>query len=245
MTLAAAATGLTIDLGGTADADTLTLAAGTNSVTVSNVETITGGAGNDTITKSGGGNSTIIGGSGSDSISAGTGGDVINGGTGNDSIVAGAGTDTVQFTGAIGSATAGTVTRVQTLGADTITNWTGGTDLLRFSEAVFGDLNGAGGVANIDQTQLVLLANTGLALNTANAQIDGAGAISTTNGAFVFVGTNTVGSTVALYWVQRGADATATLADSLTIGESVKIADITLVGTALNTTPGASYAGIA
>ena len=172
---------------------------------------------------------------------------MINGGTGNDSIVAGAGIDTVQFANAIGSATAGTVTRVQTLGVDTITNWTGGTDLLRFSEAVFGDLNGdrAATVGNIDQTQLVLLANTGLALNTADAQIDGGGPIVTTNGAFVFVGTNTVGSTVALYFVQRGADATATLADSLTIGEAVKIADITLVGTALNTTPGASYAGIA
>jgi len=139
------------------------------------------------------------------------------------------------------------VTRVQTLGADTITNWTGGTDLLRFSEAVFGDLDGSGAnltVANLAQTQLVLLANTGLALNTTNAQIDGIGEILTTNGAFVFVGTNTVGSTVALYWVQRGADATATLAESLTIGEAVKIADITLVGTALNTTPGTSYAGI-
>ena len=106
-------------------------------------------------------------------------------------------------------------------------------DSFLFSEAVFGNIDGTGGVGALNEAQVILLASTAANLNTTNAQIDGLGAIAANagNGAFVVVGSNVAGQTVAIYFVRSGADVSISLADSVAIGEAVKIADVVLTGT--------------
>jgi len=123
VTLGAAQSGGTFDLGG--GNDTLMLAGGTNTLTVSNVETVTGGAGNDAITVTG------------------TVGATINGGAGNDAITGGAGNDTVDYSGAAAAVTVNLTT-------GTATDGLGGTDALSGIEIVKGSsfndtLTGGGG----------------------------------------------------------------------------------------------------
>ncbi len=87
----------TLDMSGAGAAVTLTLASTTaqntgayGTMTVTNIENLTGGSGNDVLT--GDGNANII--------SAGAGNDTLTGGGGNDTLDGGAGTDTAVFTGA-------------------------------------------------------------------------------------------------------------------------------------------------
>jgi Ca2+-binding RTX toxin-like protein len=195
--------------------------------------TITGGDLADTIS-GGGGADLIVGGAGADTITvvaAGT--DTVTGGQGADTIelTATGAADTVRF--ALASGTAGTAAAATSLGIDVITNFSGGTDILNFSEAAFGNLNGGAGVASIDQTQVIALANTATVMNGANAQIDGDGAITVTNGAFAVVGTNAAGNTVALYFITSGADVATTIAAGVTAGTVVQIATIGLIDGAL------------
>jgi len=204
---------------------------------------ITGGTAGDVIT-SGSGADTINGGTGGgDLITAGAGADNITvAAAGADTIIGGQGADTIELTGtgavdtirfASASGTAGSAAAATSLGIDVITNFTGGTDILNFSEAALGNLNGAAGVASLDQTQVILLANTTTAMNGANAQIDGAGAVTVTNGAFAVVGTNAAANTVALYFITSGADVTTTIAAGVTAGTVVQIATIGIIGSAL------------
>ena len=77
-----------------------------------------GGAGNDTL-NGGSGNDTLDGGTGNDTLDGGSGNDTLDGGTGNDTLTGGGGNDTFKFeTG---------------FGADTITDFTRGSDTLDFS----------------------------------------------------------------------------------------------------------------
>lgn len=82
-------------------------------------DNVDGGAGNDTI-NGGGGNDTFIGGAGDDAIS---------GAAGNDTLTGGAGADVFQFN-----------TNIK-LGADVITDFEQGVDLLEMTGVTFGDLN--------------------------------------------------------------------------------------------------------
>jgi hypothetical protein len=178
--------------------------------------------------------SVITGSQNADTITANTSGGTYTGRGGNDVITlasSGSGVDTVVFAG--GTGTAGSVARATTLGVDTITNFNTANDVFNFSEADFGDLNGGAGVAALDQAQVVLYSGTGVALNSGNAQIDGSGGITLTNGAFALVGTNTAGNTLALYFINSGATAGNTLAQEVSAGTAVKIADISIVGSAL------------
>ena len=196
-----------------------------------------------TMTGASTGNKLLTGGTGADSITVvAAGADTIIGGQGNDviSLTATSGVvDVIRF--ANGTGTAG-IAGATSLGSDTITFFTGGTDDLEFSEATFGNLNGAADVAALDQTQVVVLADLTTALNTANAQIDTAGAITVTNGAFAVVGTNAATNTVALYYIASTATVTHTVTQALAAGTAVKIADIGLVGSALVLT---DFVGIA
>ncbi|MDU7589973.1 MAG: hypothetical protein E7K47_21805, partial [Acidovorax sp.] len=70
ITLGAAVSGLTANLG--AGNDSITLANGTNSITTTNVETVTGGTGADTITTTTA--ATLVGGAGADILNGMTGG---------------------------------------------------------------------------------------------------------------------------------------------------------------------------
>ena len=89
-------------------------------------DNLTGGAGPDTIT-AGDGNDTISGGAGADSIDAGNGTNTITGLTGADTMTGGTGVDTYVF--ASNQTTASTpVLTSTTSAADTITNFTSGTD---------------------------------------------------------------------------------------------------------------------
>ncbi|MFN8723758.1 MAG: beta strand repeat-containing protein [Rhodospirillales bacterium] len=188
-------------------------------------QTLTGTVGADTITATDGAVDTVVGGAGSDTITL------------TETVAA---ADTVAFSGGTGAA--GSLARVTTLGSDTITGYSNAADQLNFSEADFGNLNGGAGVAALDQTQVIVLATVGTALNTANAQIDGSDGITSTNGAFAVVGTNSATNTVALYFITAGATVTNTVTQAIAANEAVKIADITLVGTALNL---ADFVGIA
>jgi Ca2+-binding RTX toxin-like protein len=97
-------------------------------------DTATGSAGADTIT-GGAGNDALTGGAGNDVISGGDGVDTITGGTGKDTMTGGAGADTFVFSA--NATTATPAVNVSTLSAaDTITDFTSGTDKLSGTQAV-------------------------------------------------------------------------------------------------------------
>ena len=179
------------------------------------------------------GNMTVTATTGTNVIVTGAGNDIITGGAAVDNITAGLGNDTIIFAGATGVAAAGSIARVTTLGNDVIADFTSADDVFNFSETDFGDLNGGAGVGALNEAQVVVLANLTTALNTANAQIDGAGEINATNGAFAVIGTNAATETVALYFIQAGATVGNTVTQAVAANEAVQIGTITLVGGAL------------
>lgn len=113
--------------------------------TLDGVNTVYAGAGNDTI-NGGAGNSTIYGGDGVDAITGGTGDEVIfngagddvavNGGAGDDTLWGGAGDDTLT-----GGAGADVFAFAVGNGADTITDFTDGTDMIDLSDLGITSLN--------------------------------------------------------------------------------------------------------
>ncbi len=120
----------------------LTTAQGTweGTDTLSGIENLLSGAGNDLLTGDGGanllasglGNDTLRGGDGADTLRGGGGDDQLDGGTGNDLIDGGAGNDTAIFAGSVGVTVNLALTSAQAtgLGRDTllgIENLTGGT----------------------------------------------------------------------------------------------------------------------
>jgi len=88
-------TNTTATVDGAGGTDTLNLAAGGQTVSVANVETVNGGAGADIITYTTNTTATIIGGNGNDSITTIAGDNSINGGSGRDIINTGTGNDTI------------------------------------------------------------------------------------------------------------------------------------------------------
>ncbi|WP_234461617.1 beta strand repeat-containing protein [Stutzerimonas stutzeri] len=158
----------TIDYSAESSDLTLTLTTGagnssgtvTGNDTISNVENIIGGSGNDSITGSddfnrlegglgndslsgGLGNDTLLGGTGDDTLDGGAGNDTLIGGAGNDTYIGGSGTDLADFSGAASaisiSLTNGTGTD-DSGGSDTfsgVENVTGGSG----NDVLIGDTN--------------------------------------------------------------------------------------------------------
>ena len=170
---------------------------------------------------------TVTGTANADTIVAGSKGLTVNSGKGADTIQFGAGEDTITFSDATGSKVA-----EMDNGFFTITNFTGGTDNLIFSENDYSDLSGAGAAGAIDSKTVGLLANTSTAMNTANAQLDGSGAVDVSaNDAIFFVGTNSAGNTLDVYFVEDdNVVKTATIATAVAAADAVKIGTISIVG---------------
>ncbi len=84
--------------------DSLSLADGANFVDVTNVESVSGGSGNDNITNAGATAATIDGRAGNDSLNGGSGADNLIGGLGADNLSGGASSDTFSYSSASDSA---------------------------------------------------------------------------------------------------------------------------------------------
>jgi Ca2+-binding RTX toxin-like protein len=129
----------TLDYSATAAAVAVTvnLAAGTASgfSTITSIENVTGGTGNDSLTGSAGAN-TLSGGAGTDTLNGGLGTDTLNGGAGDDTLNGGAGTSNDVLSGGTGNDVF-VVDASLALGDDTITDFdanpAGGQDLLDVS----------------------------------------------------------------------------------------------------------------
>ncbi|WP_207541272.1 M10 family metallopeptidase C-terminal domain-containing protein, partial [Sabulicella rubraurantiaca] len=121
VTLAQAVNGMVVELG--SGADTLKLAAGTNSVTVSNTELVLGNSGSDWIIAKGNTATRLEGGAGDDALIGGGGADVLYGGMGQDRLTGGSGPDRFLFKSTLDSMLAA---------PDRITDFTPGQDLLAF-----------------------------------------------------------------------------------------------------------------
>jgi hypothetical protein len=173
-------------------------------------------------------NDTLNGAAESDTLIGGLGADSLTGGTGNDFFIFAGGTD------------AAGVMRATSLGVDRITDFNPVDDTLQFSEAVFGDLDGSGGVGSVAAAKIGLIA-------TRSVQLDGSIRLGTSatvdfaTGALIVVGANGEGP-VELFYVASNVTTTETLAAAVTANKAVKIADITLVGSGLTA---ADFVGIA
>ncbi len=121
-------------------------------------DTLIGGAGNDKL-NGGAGNDTLIGGAGNDIIMGGAGNDIIYGGMGNDTLTGGVGADSFVFNIAANAST----------NLDTITDFTSGTDLLKFTVAALTSLGTLGQFAIGDQR--FWSSNTGVAHDTTDRLI--------------------------------------------------------------------------
>lgn len=165
--------------------------------------TLTGSALADTVI-GGGGNDKLVGGGGDDSLTGGAGADTIIGGAGNDSIdltESSSAADVVVFAGGSTGA-AGSLTRVASLGLDTISGFNPGTastavDRLQCSAADFGIAAATTvvkGGGNVDGNFYIVTAaptGTGVDLN---------GSASGTGPAIVFVGAATGTAGVRVYF---------------------------------------------
>ncbi|EAZ88374.1 calcium-binding protein [Crocosphaera chwakensis] len=85
-------------------------------------------------------NDTLNGGAGNDILTGDTGNDILNGGTGDDSLYGGSGNDTL--TGGVGNDNLifGDFSNFSTIGIDTITDFTKGSDRLLLSQRTFNQL---------------------------------------------------------------------------------------------------------
>ncbi|HJV53156.1 MAG TPA: hypothetical protein VJ652_16935, partial [Noviherbaspirillum sp.] len=117
---------LTVTLGAPGSSDGPT----TGSDTLTDIENVTGGSGNDTIT-GGGGDNLLSGGAGNDSLDGGAGDDTLAGGSGNDTLTGGSGNDTADYGDDAGGVAVD-------LDAGTGTDGNGGTDTLTDIENVTG-----------------------------------------------------------------------------------------------------------
>jgi len=182
------------------------------------VVSVTGNDGNDTIT-GGVGADTLKGGDGNDSIVGNGGADSIEGGAGADNLTGGAGADTFVF-----GATAALN------GADTITDFVSGTDVLNVAA-----FETAGALVNITATpDLTTTAGTvyvlsGLAAGGADSAVAAAAALS---GAANWTGAN------ATAWVivsDNNSSAIYEFVDTAASGDEVAATELTLVGTITGT----------
>jgi Ca2+-binding RTX toxin-like protein len=139
VTLAAPFAG-TVDLGG--GSDRLNLAAGTNTVTVQNVEVVNGNVGNDAITVTGTVGAVLRGLGGNDVLTGGAGRDQLRGGIGADTLEGNGGADVFIFANAESSVA------VQ----DTVLDFEFGVDLLLFTGMLRGDFTWQGNAATFTAT---------------------------------------------------------------------------------------------
>ncbi|MFZ4858504.1 MAG: beta strand repeat-containing protein [Desulfuromonadaceae bacterium] len=148
-------------IGGTAGNDTITnIESIIGSATVVNnlygnfvANSLTGGSGNDTLVGNGGndtlfggaGNDTINGGSGNDTLNGGDGIDTLNGGIGSDLLSGGAGNDIFLFNSALGATN-----------VDTLTDFTGGQDVISLAASIFTGLGTTGGTIDMSATDKLI-----------------------------------------------------------------------------------------
>ncbi len=137
-------------LNGNASANTLSGGDGNDS--------INGGAGDDSM-DGGNGNDILLGGIGNDILNGGNGNDILSGGDGNDTLTGGAGVDSFLYNIAANAST----------NFDTITDFTSGSDQLKFTVAVLTTLGAIGQFAAGDQR--FWSSNTGLAHNATDRLI--------------------------------------------------------------------------
>ena len=188
---------------------------------------VTGGADGQNIT-TGAADDTIDGGAGDDSITGGLGDDSITGGLGDDSITAGAGDDTIVLgaSGDIDTIIYGVA--AVTDGTDTITGFTAGTDVIRFTDggatAIVGaatkgyaaGLGTSDGLGDTDMSaaNVIVITDTqtqsGSAIQTMIGTINGGGGNDIGNGVFIVSGV-TDGTTVNLWYDASAADGDAVL----------------------------------
>ncbi len=144
LTLGTAVLNGSFDLGG--GNDVLFLAAATNSVTTTNVETVKGSSGADTITALGGTSVRLEGGGGRDILRGGGGNDVIYGGTGADVMSGGAGADRFLFT---------SLSESTTSAPDVISDFNATMDLIAFQDVAHNGFSwrGASSFVNNGLTQ--------------------------------------------------------------------------------------------
>jgi Ca2+-binding RTX toxin-like protein len=147
---------------------------------------LNGGAGNDSI-YAGAGNDSIFGGTGNDSIYAGAGNNFLTGGSGNDTLTGGVGIDTFSFSGN------SLLSLTNTMGVDTITNFTVGTDKVQLSKSYFsvfastaGNTLAASQFSTVATDAAAAIAASAIVYNSANGKlfynVDGSTAGFGTNG---------------------------------------------------------------
>ena len=107
----------------------------------------------------GNGNDILLGGIGNDILNGGNGNDILSGGDGNDTLTGGAGVDSFLYNIAANAST----------NFDTITDFTSGSDQLKFTVAVLTTLGAIGQFAAGDQR--FWSSNTGLAHNATDRLI--------------------------------------------------------------------------
>ncbi len=135
---------------------------GAGTDTVTNIENITGGSGNDTLSGTTGDN-VIIGGNGNDTLSGGSGNDTLTGGTGNDILTGGTGTDSLSG--------GDDVDTLNGDNSDSLLDGGNGTDTLNFG-ANFDDTSDSQ-VVNIENVVLTAAASLNLASQTEAFTITG------------------------------------------------------------------------
>ncbi|MEQ9642627.1 MAG: matrixin family metalloprotease [Alphaproteobacteria bacterium] len=126
-------------------------------------DNVSGGAGNDTVRGQGGndtlngddGNDTLVGHAGQDFLNGGAGADILIGGPGNDTLTGGSGVDVFVF--------------AATQGADTVTDFDDGTDVINLIGASFADVDivdtGGGALVTFEDTPTTAITLTGLNAN--------------------------------------------------------------------------------
>lgn len=177
---------------------------------------------------------TIVGTDGNDSITvqAANGANIITGGQGDDTIElteTGA-VDTIVFANGDDSKAVG-VERVDSLGVDTINNFSGATDKLAFATVDFGVDAGA-----VSDDQLVVLADTTTALAEDSSQNIGDGNFAIDTAAFFIVGNNTAANSQDIYFYDGQAAAAADIDTLLGSGNAIKIATVGLIDASFNGT---------
>jgi Ca2+-binding RTX toxin-like protein len=212
-------------LNGGADNDLISGGNGNDTVNGNKGEdNISGGAGNDSI-RGGADNDVLNGGSGNDIILGDLGNDVITGGTGLDLVTGGAGADTFSF--AAGDASFTTGTDPLAYFADTITDFTDGTDKLALPTFVTMPVTGIGLVAGD-----VLHAQAGIVLTSVTAALTYAQQLLDAHAGGTDVAVLEVGSDAYLFYNGAGSTAEIDSLIKLTGVDAAVITSADIVGSA-------------
>ncbi len=226
---------LTLNEGISVNADALTLDAATSGLTFTvkttntTASTITGTKGADVI-NGGDAADTLSGNNGDDAIVAGKGDDTITGGEGADTITGGLGSDTINLTEQV-TAVDTVKFALTTEGADTISGFVTGSDVLTFAEAAFVTTVAWAAHALDVTVNANNYAETATALSTTGQDLDGTAGAGADG--FIVVGAATGTAGVSIYWTTDMSDTTttnSTLIATLTGINTTQIADTDFVG---------------